>query len=289
MLSKWADYSFARPSHQEMKAAGIVGVLRYLAPQDAPDAGKILSIPEKDALLADGFDIALNWEWYSGRCLDGFNAGVSDGRQAVAEAKALGYPAGKEIYFSHDTGVFNQSVIEYFRGVNASLGKDYQTGGYGGIFAIQQLHAAGVITKGWQTTAWSGGQKDPWAVIYQDGTQLFGGGADEDIVSSTDIGSWLDGPGGLSVSDVQTILDAIAKLGAAEVYGDPQHLNSLKDIRDHVLANSTELNDLKTVISDVDLRLAAVQAAVSQLSVGSGPSAKAFVSELRDALVRGES
>jgi hypothetical protein len=271
-----------------MKNAGIVGVLRYLAPHDAPDAGKILTVAEKDALLADGFDIALNWEWYSGRCLDGFNAGVEDGRLAVAEAKALGYPAGKEIYFSHDTGVFNQSVIDYFRGVNASLGSEYQTGGYGGVNAIQQLHAAGVITKGWQTTAWSGGQKDPWAVIYQDGTQLFNGGADEDIISSTDIGSWLDGPGGLSVSDVQTLLDAISKLGATEVYGDPTHLNSLKDIRDHVLANSAELNDLKAVLADVDLRVAAVQAAVATIAAGPA-GAKAVVAELRDTLVRGES
>jgi hypothetical protein len=136
------------------------------------------------------------------------------------------------------------------------------------VNAIQQLHAAGVITKGWQTTAWSGGQKDPWAVIYQDGTQLFNGGADEDIISSTDIGSWLDGPGGLSVSDVQTLLDAISKLGATEVYGDPTHLNSLKDIRDHVLANSAELNDLKAVLADVDLRVAAVQAAVATIAAG---------------------
>lgn len=267
-MSLWLDYSFARPYIQQMKADGVAGVLRYLAPDDANNGGKILRPDERDSLLSAGFDIALNWEWYAGRALDGYAAGVQDGNAAAAQAAALGYPANKEIYFSHDTSTFNQSVLDYFRGAKDALGSRYQSGGYGSFYAIQQLHAAGLITRGWQTTAWSNGNRDPWAVIYQDGKQWYNGAADEDIITSADIGSWLDGPGGLVSAEYDALKKQIDNL-AEMLINDATHAGHRSQAEAQQLARQ-EIAAVKTVVDDLDIRLASLQKQVDGLQAGAG-------------------
>jgi hypothetical protein len=214
-LTVWADYSFARPDLAQLKAEGVVGVFRYLSPDDQNTHGKILFPPEKNMLLAAGFDITLNFEWYQGRCNEGANAGMADGATALAQAKALGYPEGKCIYFSHDTGTYNWAQIEsYFRAVKTALGGYYKIGCYGSYDLCTHLESQGLVDHSWQTLAWSGGQRDPKAVIYQNGVQLQGGAADVDIVTSTDISSWLDGPAPTkdwfdmaTAADLQKVID----------------------------------------------------------------------------------
>ena len=285
-MTKWADYSFARPTIAELKAQGVVGVFRYIAPDNATYGGKILRPPERDALLGAGIDVALNWELYAGRCLEGYAAGVADGKTAASIAKALNYPAGKTIYFSHDTGLYDQSVAEYFKGVRVGLAGQYKLGAYGGYDTITALHVAGLIDKGWQTVAWSNGKRDPWAVSYQTGAQVLNGAADVDDVTSTDVGSWLDGPtGGLSVTDLQTLLDALAATNAHidAVCGqiiqgsDPQHQNNIARLRAEVAAIPAAVWSQATTLNGVVQPAAELVGAGVLAARGAETAAKALV------------
>jgi hypothetical protein len=280
-IRKWADYSFARPDLGVLKAAGVTGVFRYLAPLNSSTSGKIITPSERDALLHAGFDIALNFEWYEGRCNEGANAGTADAETALAQAGSLKYPGGKCIYFSHDTGVYNWSNIEaYFRSVRFVFGTKYKIGAYGSAELIAHLHSLGLIDYGWQTLAWSNGVRDPWAVVYQDGGASVAG-TDNDVVSSADIGSWLDGPGVVAVT---------VPSGA-----------QWNDVQSKVDLEWVDIPKIVTLCQDIDKRVAQLQSSLSVLSgqvaalnlpavvAGSGASGKDLVTALAKALQAGES
>jgi hypothetical protein len=257
-MSLWADYSFARPDLAQLKSLGVVGVLRYLSPVDQNTHGKILFAAERDQILHSGLDLCLNFEWYAGRCLEGGPAGTADGTTGLTQGKSLGYPQGKCIYYSHDTGQYNwQAIFDYYIALRKAHAGYYRLGAYGSAELIQRLHAAGLIDHGWQTLAWSGGQRDPWAAIYQTGQQILGGSADINEVTSTDIGSWLDGPTPEvdldSTQDYKltTIFDQIGKL-ATDLLVDGQNQSLIKSVQ--------------TVVSDLDLRLASLQKQVDSLT-----------------------
>lgn len=191
LAKKWIDYSFARPGLAEAKLDGAVGAFRYLCPDLPNTHGKLLTAAERDAILHAGLDLVLNFEWYATRCLEGHAAGVEDGKTALAQALALGYPAGAAIYFSVDTDTHNYAALEaYFSGVWSVLAGHYQIGAYGSYDVVVHLLAKGLAKFGWQTLAWSNGQRDPGAVVYQDGAAWFHGSADEDLVTGP-VGSWL--------------------------------------------------------------------------------------------------
>jgi hypothetical protein len=179
----WLDYSFARPPLTQARSMGASGVLRYLAPVTPQTQGKILNAAERDLIFAADLDLALNFEWYEGRCLEGGAAGRQDAATALAQARALGYPPRRCIYFSHDTGQWAGAVLDYFDGVNAGLAGYYETGGYGGYGTVKALLDARKITRAWQTLAWSNGQREPGAALYQNGRQWFGNAADENEVT----------------------------------------------------------------------------------------------------------
>jgi hypothetical protein len=162
---------------------GAAGVLRYLAPVTPQTQGKILTAAERDLIFASDLDLALNFEWYEGRCLEGGAAGRQDAATALTQARALGYPPRRCIYFSHDTGQWTNAVLDYFDGVNAGLAGYYETGGYGGYGTVKALLDARKITRAWQTLAWSNGQREARAALYQNGRQWFGNAADENEVT----------------------------------------------------------------------------------------------------------
>lgn len=193
MSDRWLDYSFARPDLGAVRAEGVVGVIRYLAPDDDANRGKVLFPPERDLILGHGLDLVLNWEWYSARALEGNPAGVADGQAARAQAEALGYPHGCAVFFSVDCDTQNMGAVDaYFDGVRSGLGGVYRVGVYGSFDVVRHVLGVGRADFGWQTVAWSNGQRDPGAVVYQDGVMLFGGGADEDAVTGL-VGSWRQG------------------------------------------------------------------------------------------------
>lgn len=181
-MSQVLDYSDARPTPQQIKAK-YIGVLRYVAPLGkqsgtafggADNSHKVITAAEYKALGAAGLTVVLNWEWYDVRPRGGAAAGIADAQEALRQANALGYTG--PIYFSvdFDASEADQPAINaYIQACAQVIGKA-RLGAYGGYWPLKRLFDAGLITYGWQTLAWSGGQRESRAHLYQTGKQDLG-------------------------------------------------------------------------------------------------------------------
>lgn len=176
------------PPVDAMRAAGVVGVSRYLYWNDSRDnLNKVIEKPEFDWLHSNGFDVMLNWEGSARDWLGGAAAAKIHATEAVRQARALGYPAGCTIYGSVD---FDMTLAEW-NGAGRPYGQTYSSvtrdGGYvAGVYGpwdvlgwCQQL-GGGVFGGFWQTmsTAWSGGRNAqlwPGAHLRQRGSMTIGG------------------------------------------------------------------------------------------------------------------
>jgi hypothetical protein len=187
--STGVDYSWYRPSPSSLKSDGYAFVCRYLSHDTT---GKNLSKSEADALIAAGLNVVDNWEDSATDALSGYDLGVSDAKDAQAQASADGAPSTRPIYFSVDfdaTPGEETAINAYFDGVASVIGVD-RTGAYGGYYVIQRLFDAGKIKWGWQTYAWSGGQWDSRAQLRQVQNGIAGGEMDEDQSEAADYGQW---------------------------------------------------------------------------------------------------
>jgi hypothetical protein len=122
-----------------------------------------------NAYHAMGLGTVCVWETSATRALAGYAAGRHDAAAALRQEVALELPPQLPIYFAVDfdeTSRQARAVASYFRGVNSVLGVN-RTGGYGGYWTISRLFNAGLISFGWQTSAWSGGLWDPRAQLQQ--------------------------------------------------------------------------------------------------------------------------
>ena len=94
-----ADYSCARRNLAALKAAGVEGVARYLAPlpnwcptgDGLPRHSKVINGAEYAAIMDAGLTVTLMWEWTNFRALDGASAGTIDGGEAARQAHLLGH------------------------------------------------------------------------------------------------------------------------------------------------------------------------------------------------------
>src|SRR5882762_6403762 len=192
------DYSFSRANVQQLVAAGIDLVSRYLS----HTPGKNLTVDEARVLLAAGVGILFNWESSAGRAKLGYAAGALDARDAVALVKsiltALRYsivPLLWAIYFSADfdvTDAERPAVRDYFRGVRDGLAGLFRAGVYGEASVVDDLHSRGLTDVEWQTYAWSGGVLSPQADLYQfkNGQVLAGASVDFDkIIHPSELGA----------------------------------------------------------------------------------------------------
>lgn len=184
------DYAWTQIAPQAHKAVGSSFACRYLS----PDHSKNLTPAEAHALRQAGIDVVVVWESSANRALGGYAAGAADARAALVQASWCGQPANRPIYFAVD---FDESpaqaaaVAEYFKGVNSVLGVE-RTGAYGGYWVIKRLFDAGLIRYGWQTYAWSGGNLDRRAHIYQysNGHRVAGQDCDFNRALVTDFGQF---------------------------------------------------------------------------------------------------
>jgi len=212
------DYAWSRPSSpQDLRAAGYTFVARYLS---YDTTGKNLTAAEAQSLFSAGIDVVANWEWDATDALDGYSTGVNDATEAQALAQACGMPGDRPIYFSVDFDATpqQQSAIDsYFDGVASVIGLS-RVGAYGGYYVIQRLFDDGKIKWGWQTYAWSGGQWDSRAQLWQiqNGATVAGASCDIDQAEADDFGQW--GPGAPTSGASQP-----AEGSQAFLYPDQQH------------------------------------------------------------------
>lgn len=205
------DYSVSRPSISVLKAANVTAVGRYIGWDSVPgysSIGKNITKAEADSLLAAGIDIFLAFEYLADASAKGSSQGTLDGNLAFQQLSELGAPPGMAVYFAVDFDIpdYDPSVPDtaanamlklgpvghYFEAVK-NLRHPYEIGVYGGYYACKRVLNANLATKAWQTIAWSGGQIDSRAVLYQITATAPIIGADIDIrehASSGNFGEW---------------------------------------------------------------------------------------------------
>lgn len=182
------DYSTWRPSIKTLQGAGVTAVGRYIGWDCQPGfqcIHKNLTKSEAAALLAAGIDIFVSFEYEPDAALNGEQQGARDAKLAGDQLAALGAPHGMTVYWAVDFDIKDYAPASsdperklgpaagYFHAINnAKL--PYQTGVYGGYYAVSRVMDAGLASMGWQTVAWSGGQWYAKAVLRQLAQQFMG-------------------------------------------------------------------------------------------------------------------
>jgi len=201
----------------QIKSAGYDGAVVYVS-ESRPGANfdfKPVTREYADALRAAGLQIVSNYQYGKPGWPDpsdftrGYDGGVADAQTALRLHAAAGGGDSAPIFFSIDEDIdlntWNSVAVEWFRGINSVLGVD-RTGIYGHnracAWAIRDDVIGHSTTAGhrwaWQTRAWSHGEREPMAVLYQvvvntpstPGPLLGGIHVDVDEVLATDFGQW---------------------------------------------------------------------------------------------------
>lgn len=184
------DFSWGRPDLDEVKRQGYGFVCRY-----ASTTTKGITKTEADDIHAHGLGLVLVYESYAGRAKEGRIAGYADGRTALANARVIGFPNDRPIYFAVDFngGPADQLAIdEYLRGAAVVIGAS-RVGVYGSYFVVNRCYQNKSAAWFWQTYAWSTGLVSSHAHLlqYLNGQKV--GGADVDLNESkqADFGAWV--------------------------------------------------------------------------------------------------
>ncbi len=211
------DFAERQVPAKVIKAAGLGGALVYVS-ELRPGADfdfKPVTREYTDSLRAEGLHVVSCYQYGKpgwptpSDYTRGYEGGVSDAQTAMRLHSAAGGPATAPIFFSVDEDIdldtWNSVAVEWFRGINSVLGVN-RTGIYGHANALSWAIEDGVIGDStspghawaWQTRAWSGGQREPAAVLYQyvivtasdPGLALGGTHVDLDEVLADDFGQW---------------------------------------------------------------------------------------------------
>lgn len=185
------DYSWGRPDPGGLYAAGKRFTFRYLSYNTT---GKNITATERDALWAAGLAVCLNWENRSDDASDGYDGGHRNATEALKQARALGFPESRPIYFSidEDTSSNPGRVDAYLNGVGSVLPVS-RIGVYGGYSTVKRAHETGAAAWLWQTYAWSGGRWYPGVHVqqYRNGVLVAGSSdCDLDRAMVSDYGQW---------------------------------------------------------------------------------------------------
>lgn len=211
------DFTERLVAPDQIKSAGYDGAVVYVA-ESRPGANfdfKPVTREYADGLRAAGLKIVSNYQYGKPGWPDpsdytrGHDGGVADARTALRLHTAAGGGDSAPIFFSIDEDIdsatWKNVAVEWFRGINSVLGVE-RTGIYGHSQACAWAISDGVIghstTPGhrwaWQTTAWSHGEREPMAVLYQSvvntpsspGPVVGGTHVDVDEVLAADFGQW---------------------------------------------------------------------------------------------------
>jgi hypothetical protein len=181
------------------RAAGSSFAVRHLS----RDSLKALTEPEVGEYRANGIGIVVVFDDGAEDATRGSAEGRSDAEFALGQARALGMPPGRPIFFAvdFDTAGSPERTDAYFDGVASVIGQQ-ASGPYGGFEVVQRQLDRG-FQWGWQTYAWSGSALDARAQLYQfSNGQLVGGvGVNFNNALYEDYGQWEFAPGAVPDPD----------------------------------------------------------------------------------------
>jgi hypothetical protein len=169
-VTKGFDVSnpLTRSKAAEFFADGYKFVVRYLSPASWK-SWKALTADEAQMLSEIGLQIMSVWETTAGAAGEGTKSGRDAGIFALQAAKEVGQPEGSKIYFAVDfepqTSQY-AAIADYFIAAGKEI-PGYVLDAYGCKAIIDYLQSRGIITNGWQTLAWSHGQRNPHISVYQ--------------------------------------------------------------------------------------------------------------------------
>ena len=211
------DFTHRQVPPDLIKSAGYDGALVYVS-ELRPGADfdfKPVTREYADSLRAAGLHVVSCYQYGKpgwptpSDYTRGYEGGVADAQTALRLHGAAGGPDSAPIFFSVDEDIgldtWKSLAVEWFRGINSVLTAN-RTGIYGHANACGWAVQDGVIgrstTEGkwwtWQTRAWSDGEREPAAVLYQDvivsgpGTGVPLGGTQVDVneVLAADFRQW---------------------------------------------------------------------------------------------------
>ena len=211
------DFTHRLVAPDQIKAAGFDGALVYVS-ELRPGADfdfKPVTRDYADGLRAAGLHVVSCYQYGKpgwptpSDYTRGYDGGVADAQTALLLHVAAGGPDSAPIFFSVDEDIdldtWKSVAVEWLRGINSVLGVN-RTGIYGHARACAWAIDDGVIGRSttpehwwaWQTRAWSGGVREPRAVLYQSvvvggsepGVAMGGTHVDVDDVLATDFGQW---------------------------------------------------------------------------------------------------
>jgi hypothetical protein len=181
-----------------LKAAGYSFAVRYVGGSGAPHD---ITFSEAQALQLADVNVIIVFEHESisspdtSRMQGGYVNGVADAHTAVTDATAAGAPQNFFCYFAcdFDAQPSDQTAINaYLEGAASVLGGVNRIGFYGGYWPLKNVLDAGKATKGWQTKAWSGDNKDSRISLFQHAGEVikYDGKYDIDDGYGNDLGQW---------------------------------------------------------------------------------------------------
>jgi Domain of unknown function (DUF1906) len=214
---KLIDFADRLVPPDQIAAAGYAGAVVFVS-ESRPGANfdfKPVTREYADGLRAAGLHVVSNYQYGKpgwptpSDYTRGYGGGVADAQTAMRLHALAGGGDSAPIFFSVDEDIdlntWKTLATEWFQGINSVLGVD-RTGIYGGSRACAWAIGDGVIghssTAGyrwaWQTRAWSRGERESAAVLYQSvvvtatdpGVVLGGIHVDEDEVLAADFGQW---------------------------------------------------------------------------------------------------
>lgn len=211
------DFAHRKVPADQLKAAGFDGALVYVS-ELRPGADfdfKPVTREYADSLRAEGLHVVSCYQYGKpgwptpSDYTRGYDGGVADARTALRLHNAAGGPDSAPIFFSVDEDIdaetWERVALEWYRGINSVLGVN-RTGLYGHARACSWAIGDGVVGPStsdghwwvWQTKAWSAGERDPRAVLYQavvigpsePGVAIGDTHVDIDEVLAPDFGQW---------------------------------------------------------------------------------------------------
>jgi Domain of unknown function (DUF1906) len=180
------DFSFARPTIAQLRAADVTLVIRYLT-----GSGKAIDLPELTSYLSNGIEVAFVFEVGATDAQGDETAGIEYASQARSAMSKLGV-SDCPIYFAVDQDITPSAAVPYFQGINTILPASL-VGVYGEGALCQLLDTDGLAEWFWQSESTSfPGNFNALSIthLWQKYNASPIAGTDLDEILKADVGQW---------------------------------------------------------------------------------------------------